>query len=43
MRTNAPESNSSAVSFTHLNLRKEQKEDYMEVGESKAEIEIQDS
>ena len=39
----APESNSFADSFMHLNLRREYKEDYMEVGESKLGIGLQDS
>lgn len=36
MITNAPENNSFAVSFMDLKLRSEHKEDYAEVGESKA-------
>ena len=41
--SNAPENNSSAASFMHLELRREGKKDYMAVGESKAGIELQDS
>ena len=39
---NSPENNSFAVSFIHLRLRREPKEDYTEVGESKAGIGLQD-
>lgn len=34
---------SSAVSFMHLKLRRERKEDYTKLGESKVEIGVQDS
>ena len=34
--SNAPENNTFAVSFMHLELGRECKEDYMEVEESKA-------
>lgn len=34
--SNAPEKNSFAISFMHLRLRTECKEDYLGVGESKA-------
>lgn len=41
--SNALENNSFAVSFVPLNLRREYKEDYMEVGKSKVKIGLQDS
>lgn len=39
----ALENNSFAVYFMHLRLRMEHKEDYMQVGQSKVEIRLQDS
>ena len=36
--SDAPEKDSFAVSFVHLKLRQEPKEDYMKVGESKVRI-----
>lgn len=41
--SNAPETESLAVSFTHLKLRREHEEDYMKVGESKVGIGLQGS
>ena len=41
--SNALESNSLAASFMHLGLRRECKEDYMEVGESKTGIGLQNN
>lgn len=41
--SNAPENNNFAASFMHLKLRRESKENYMEVGESKAGIGLQNS
>ena len=38
-----PQNPSFAVSFMHLKLRREYKEDYMKVGESKVGIGSQDS
>lgn len=41
--SNAPENNSFTVSLMHLELRRERKEDEMEVGESKVGIGLQES
>lgn len=41
--SNAPESNSSAVSLMNLKLRREGKKDYMKVAESKVGIRLWDS
>ena len=41
--SDALENNICAVSFLHLKLRRGGKEDYMEVGENKAGIGLQDS
>ena len=40
---NALEKHSFATSFMHLKLRRESKEDYSKLGDSKAEIGLQDS
>lgn len=41
--SNAPKNNSFAIPYMHLRLRREFKEDYREMEESKAGFRLQDS